>query len=69
MEYEAGSIADTLVKEGRAEGMAKGMSEGERATSTFVVRNMHEKGLDAQEISDLTGFSLEQVREILSELD
>ena len=47
--------------EGRAEGKAEGRAEGEQAMQTDIIKHMLDKGKRAEEISDLTGISLENI--------
>ena len=66
LSYEA-SMLDTRFIEGKAEGEMLGEARGEAKGKAEIVLNMVQKGYSPEDISELTGISVERVREIISE--
>ncbi|MGI6231660.1 MAG: Rpn family recombination-promoting nuclease/putative transposase [Prevotella sp.] len=51
-------------KKGKAEGRAKGLEEGSRNTALNHARRMKAKGFSDKDISDITGLSIEQIKNL-----
>lgn len=54
-------VLDTAKLEGRAEGLAEGRAEGEIKVKFENARKMKEKGYPVEDISDITGLSIEEI--------
>lgn len=55
--------ADGLAK-GRAEGRAEGHAEGRSESHTEIVKRMRARGLGLEEISDLIGLAVPEVKRL-----
>ena len=50
--------------EGHAEGKAEGRAEGRAEEKSDIARKMMECGMDMEQISQITGLSLEQIKKL-----
>jgi predicted transposase/invertase (TIGR01784 family) len=60
---ERGILKDAENK-GRAEGEAKGRAEGEYEKAVAIAKNLLKKNMTTEDISDITGLSVQQIEEI-----
>ena len=58
------AIAETERTEGRAEGRAEGILEGEAIACRKVAKNMMKMGMDIETISNATGLSIQEIRNL-----
>ena len=62
-EISAQEMAKGIAK-GKTLGMAQGKAQGKRENNTLIVKNMLEKNYDMNEISEITGLSVENIQKI-----
>ena len=58
------NTVDYAKKEGKAEGLAEGKAEGRAEEKSDIARKMMECGMDMEQISQITGLSLEQIKKL-----
>jgi predicted transposase YdaD len=51
---------------GEALGLEKGEAIGEQKKAVAIAKNLSKKGMSLEDISDATGLSIEQIKEIKS---
>lgn len=68
MQYEAGSVADQLVKEGIEKGLEKGLEKGEAKKQAEIAVKLIEMGLSDEKVSEATGLPLNCVADLRSEM-
>ena len=52
------------MKEGEAKGRAKGIAEGEVKGKTETARKLHARGMANEEIADITGLSIDELKKL-----
>jgi predicted transposase/invertase (TIGR01784 family) len=55
---------ETAEKKGEAKGEAKGKAEGKAEEKIEIARNMKKRGLDAALIAEMTGLSIEEIKQL-----
>jgi predicted transposase/invertase (TIGR01784 family) len=63
---DEGKIAGMV--EGEKEGIAKGIAKGKTEGKEEVVKNMLGKNMDEMLISEISGFSIEKIRDLKKEM-
>ena len=61
------NVVDTSREEGMEKGMEKGIEKGRQAASASIARSLVGRGMDLDEISEVTGLSTAQLRRLLDE--
>ena len=62
------TIKNSFLQEGRAEGRAEGELIGEKKASINIAIKLAQKGINKQEISEITGLTIQELTEILKKL-
>jgi predicted transposase/invertase (TIGR01784 family) len=67
--WDSVSVEKTLLSgkyaEGLVEGHTKGLAEGDLAASLRITQNLLAKGISPEEISQITGLSIEQIKSLI----
>jgi len=58
------AVTETAEKKGRAEGLAEGRAEGRAEGILQTAKNMKQKGLDDQLISEITGLPPSEIKKL-----
>ena len=62
------TVADRLKQEGRQEGRREGRQEGRQDEIRKVVKNAYIKGMDIEDIMELTGLTEKEIDKVRKEL-
>ena len=55
----------TSKAEGKAEGLEEGLEKGEQRKAVKIALNLLKKGMSIEEVSDITGLSIQQIKELV----
>lgn len=63
--WEENSKMDYALSQGKPQGFEEGITEGIEQNTINVIKNMIRKNMPLNDISDITGKSIEEIREII----